>query len=64
MITIVICIVTWMITLNIELTSDYANLVVKGMVCLIVPTLLYFLVYGRTNNCKNALRMIKGTRKS
>lgn len=62
-ITIVICIVTWMITLNIELTSDYANLVVKGIVCLIIPTLLYFLVYGRTNICKNAIQMIKGTRR-
>ena len=62
MITIVICSVTWMITLNIELTSDYANIVVKGIVCLIIPTLLYFLVYGRTNICKNAIQMIKGTR--
>ena len=62
-ITIVICSVTWMITLNIELTSDYANLVVKGIVCLIIPTLLYFLVYGRTNICKNAIQMIKGTRR-
>ncbi|MFR5683470.1 MAG: hypothetical protein ACLUD1_05330 [Clostridia bacterium] len=52
-----------MITLNIELTSDYANLVVKGIVCLIIPTLLYFLVYGRTNICKNAIQMIKGTRR-
>ena len=49
--------------LGISSALVYANLVVKGIVCLIIPTLLYFLVYGRTNICKNAIQMIKGTRR-
>lgn len=58
-VTVVVCFITWKITQNIELPSDFTNLVVKGIVCVFIPTILYILIYCRTEIFKSALQMVK-----
>lgn len=62
-VTTIICFVTWVITMNINLESDFANLVVKGIVCVFISAVFYILIYCRTNIFKNVLYMVKARKR-
>lgn len=58
-VTLLVCFITWNVIVNIELKNAFADLVVKGIVCVIVPAILYILVYCRTTIFKSTLQMVR-----
>lgn len=58
-ITIVICCITWFITSFVSINSAFLELIVKGIICCVVPTLLYTVIYFKTDVFKESLKMIK-----
>lgn len=58
-ITVVICCLTWCITSFVSIHSAFLELIVKGIVCCVVPTFLYAVIYYRTDIFKESIKMIK-----
>lgn len=58
-ITISVCAITWIITTWIHSKSVLIELILKFVICLLIPGILYFAMYCKSNLAKQAWKLIK-----
>jgi len=56
--TVDVCAITYLACLMIRM-GGAVGLILKGVICLILPNLLYFIVYHRTDSFKDAAKFVK-----
>lgn len=53
-----VCAIAYLVCLMVK-TGGVIELILKGAICLILPNLLYFIIYHRTNSFKDATKFVK-----
>lgn len=57
-VTLCICLLLWKITSILLFNSVWMDLIIKAIICLILPGPLYLIIYGKTNIFKESLKML------